>query len=357
MAHHQRLQHGSDDLALDVFQVENHLARIHGESPHALRFSATTAEDVERWRKRARGKLRELFVLTGREPLPNPSAVRLASVRRDGYTEEKWALDVGEDVRAPVYVLIPEGEPPFAPIMVFHGHSPSVQYVLGNYPDEETRLNSLARDGNYAQALAQAGWLVCAVEQRGFGERRTANDPHATDGRQNSCRHLAFDYMAHGRSLVGERCWDGMCAISFVNERDDVVSGRLGCTGNSGGGTTTLFLSALDDRITTAVVGSHFSSYQASALGHRHCECNYIPSFMHWFELGDVAALIAPRPLRFINGELDGLFNITAAREQFETVQRAYDVLGASERTTLAVHPEGHRYRHDFAQDWFRRWL
>lgn len=61
----------------------------------------------------------------------------------------------------------------FKPILAFHEHYPSVQYILGDYPDAETAREQLAVDNNYAQTLAQAGYLVCAIEQRGFGERKT----------------------------------------------------------------------------------------------------------------------------------------------------------------------------------------
>ena len=338
------------------FSISNHLDRLHDETPHALAFDLHRTADFPQWQAAVRAKLRELFRIDGREVPDIPDAEQLERIERDGYAQVKWSLDVGEGVRAPVFVLVPDTPPPHKPVMVFHGHNPSVQYILGNYPDEEIARSHIAKDNNYAQALAQAGYLVCAVEQRGFGEREVPNDPHRGD-RLNSCRHVAFHYMALGRSLVGERCWDGMCAISFLRSRYDLSGDTLGCTGNSGGGTTTLFLSALDDRVTCPVVGSHFSSYRASALGHRHCECNYIPDFLRWFELGDVAAAIAPRPLRCINGEHDALFAIDAAREQFQIVERAYGLLGASERADLAVHPEGHRYRHDFAREWFDRWL
>ena len=72
-----------------------------------------------------------------------------------------------------MYVLVPKKSPPFKTILVFHGHDPSVQTILGNYPDGTAARENLALDNNYAQALAQAGYLVCAVEQRGLGERLT----------------------------------------------------------------------------------------------------------------------------------------------------------------------------------------
>jgi hypothetical protein len=163
--------------------------------------------------------------------------------------------------------------------------------------------------------------------------------------------------MMQGRTLLGERCWDGMVALMYVQTRDDVAGHGVGCTGNSGGGTTCLFLSALDERISVSVPASYFCSFKDSILSMYHCECNYVPHILEYAEMGDVAALIAPRPLRLVAGEHDPIYPVRGAQAQFETVRRAYELLGASERCSLAVHPGGHAYNHAFSHEWFGQWL
>jgi hypothetical protein len=261
----------------------------------------------------------------------------------------------GEGVQIPMYILVPKARPPFKPILVFHGHNPSVQYILGNYPTPEIAEESRKLDDNYAQALAQAGYLVCAVEQRGFGER--ISDQVREPGYPISCRHLSFEYQLQGRTLLGERCWDGMCAINYLQSRDDLVPGALGCTGNSGGGTTTLWLSAIEDRISVVVPSCYLCSFKHSILGMNHCECNYVPGILEYAEMGDLAALIAPRLFRAIAGEHDPIFPIEGVREQFETVRRAYQLLGVEEKCSLAVHPGEHAYNHALSHEWLGKWL
>ena len=73
--------------------------------------------------------------------------------------------------------------------------------------------------------------------------------------------------------------------------------------------------------------------------------------------MGDLAAMVAPRPLRFINGEHDVSFPIEATRQQFETVRAAYTLLDASQRLSLAVHPGAHAYNHAFCHEWLKKWL
>ena len=336
------------EITMTQFELQSHVDYLYANKKPSLRFQATTPEEYMIWRDQLRGEIRNLLGITGRHAPDSPAAEKIQTIDRGDYVEEKYALDVGEGVAAPMYVLVPKTEPPYKPIMVFHGHNPSVQHILGNYPDEQTALERKAVDNNYAQALAQAGYLVCAVEQRGFGERisKQTGDKNYT----NSCRHLSMEYMLQGRTLLGMRVWDGMVAISYVLGRDDIVADTLGCTGNSGGGTTTLWLTALDDRITVNVTSCYFCSFKHSILGMRHCECNYVPGILDRVEMGEIAALIAPRPFRSINGENDPIFPIEGTRQQMETVKKAYALFDAVDQCSLAVHPGEHAYNHEMSK-------
>ncbi len=335
------------------FGMQKHLDSIYDNEPRKLAMTARTPEEFFAWQRLARKELTEIGGLAGRTPPRNPEIEKLGEIDRGSYVEEKHALDCGEGVVAPMYVLKPKTDPPWGAVAVFHGHSPSVQYILGNYPDDESREGGLAKQGNYAQALAEAGFLAFVMEQRGFGERRS--EPNYDAGPRDTCRHLALSYALKGRTLIGERAWDGMCMVSHILTREDVVPGFLGCTGNSGGGKTTLWLSVLDQRITHPVVGSHFSAWRNAQYMQSHCICSYMPRVLTLCEMGDVASLIAPRPLRFINGEQDAIYPVEGAREQFPTVQRAYELAGAPGACDLFIHPDGHRYDQAAAIEWFSR--
>jgi dienelactone hydrolase len=336
------------------FQLQANADRLY-QHPRRLSFRATSPEAFSSWQTALRSKVKELLGIAARTLPTTVQVEKMHVVDRGSYREEKFAMDVGEGVKAPLYILVPKTEPPYKPILVFHGHNPSVQYILGNYPDEETACQRLAVDNNYAQVLAQAGYLVCAVEQRGFGERITPQVDRTAD--YSSCRHLSFSYLMQGRTLLGERCWDGMVALTYLENRQDVIPGRFGCTGNSGGGTTALWLSVIDERIKVVVPSCYFCSFKDSILGVYHCECNYVPGTLEYFEMGDLAASIAPRSFRAIAGQLDHIFPVAAVEEQFETVRRAYGLLGVPERCSLAIHPGGHAYHHQASHQWFGAWL
>ncbi len=336
------------------FALQAHLDFLYEHKPRRLAFRATTLSEFQQWQQELHSELVQLLGLAGRAPVL-VKVDKLQAIDRGTYVEEKYSLDVGEQVTAPMYILVPRHAPPFKPILVFHGHEPSVQYILGNYSDAETAREHLAKDNNYAQALAQAGYLVCAIEQRGFGERVTNDTSGGPFPR--SCRHLSFEYMLQGRNLLGERCWDGLCAINYLQTRPDVQRGVLGCTGHSGGGCTALWLSAIEPRITAVVPSGYFCSFKASILSMSHCECNYVPGILELAEMGDLAALIAPRPFCAINGEHDPIFPLHAAQAQFETVRRAYELHHAVEACALEIHPGAHAYHHPLSQAWFAKWL
>jgi dienelactone hydrolase len=336
------------------FALQNHLDFLYAAQPRRLAFHAQTLAEFEMWQSTLRLELGRLLGLQGRSHVPG-AAEKLQVIERETYIEEKYSLNVGEHSRAPLYVLVPRQPPPFKPILVFHGHDASVQSILGNYPTVESARENLAANNNYAQALAQAGYLVCAIEQRGLGERLTRQTGEAALPR--SCRHLAFEYLMRGRTLLGERCWDGMCAIDYVINRPDVQAGTLGCTGHSGGGTTALWLSALGARITTTVVSGYFCSFKDSVLAMPHCECNYVPGVLDLVEMGDLAALIAPRPFCVIHGARDPIFPVPATVAQFGTVRRAYQLHDRVEACSLAIHGGAHAYDHRLSQAWFAQWL
>ena len=157
-------------MAPPNYHLQTHVDHLY-QQPRKLAFQGQSPAEFDRWQRELSGKVAELLGIADRKLPATIEARSITRIDRGSYTEEKLAIDTGEGTQTPLYVLVPKAEPPYRPILVFHGHNPSVHYVLGNYPDEETRVERLAVDNNYAQALAQAGYLVCAVEQRGFGER------------------------------------------------------------------------------------------------------------------------------------------------------------------------------------------
>jgi dienelactone hydrolase len=339
-------------MGTSQFSLTEHLNDIALSYPMNFACCSGTIDEFRTWQICFRDELVSILGLQGRTHLPCTDTL-LWTTDHGNYLEEKHSLACIESVTIPIYLLIPKIKGPHSAIVLFHGHDPSVQYCLGNLDDIFEMQKNTGMDNNYAQILAEAGYLVCVVVQRGLDVRLT-DQIDERSGR--SCRHLAFSYLMQGRTLLGERVWDGMVAMDYLQSRGDIKD-NIGCTGHSAGGATALWLAALDSRIKVSVISGYFSSFADSIYAMPHCECNYVPKAGAAFEMGDLAALLAPNAVCFINGQNDELFPVEAARQQFETAKQVYNLINQSDACELFVHGGGHRYYKDKALSWFKSWM
>jgi len=146
-----------------------------------------------------------------------------------------------------------------------------------------------------------------------------------------------------------------------VETRDDCRADRLGCGGLSGGGLQTLWASALDTRIRCAAISGYLYGYKESLLDlHANCSCNYVPHLYEYVDMGDIAALIAPRPLLVETGTkdpLNGASGLENVRSQMEIIRRAYRLLGAEELVRHDIFEGEHRWNGVQAIPWMKRFL
>ncbi len=322
------------------------LARTNGPR----RFDAAAIpEGAERsaWQGAFRAALRERLGLhrIGVEPVElSPRLVE--TIEREGYTREKRYITTEPGVEIPFYVLLPRGRTgPFPLAIVPHGHgSRGKETYVGNYASEEERRSGEEGERDLALQAVSHGYAVIAPDVRGFYEMGREEDAGATRGPGNSCAHLQRMALMYGRTLIGERVHDMGRLIDYALTRPDIDGGRIVMTGNSGGGTVTLFAAALDVRIAVAVPGSYVCTFEQSIVPIEHCPCNLVPGILELGEMYDIAGLIAPRPLLVVHGEGDDIYPIAGTRRAFAAIQTIYARWGAAGRCELFVGNGGHRY-------------
>ena len=163
-----------------------------------------------------------------------------------------------------------------------------------------------------------------------------------------------------GTNVAGMWTWDLMKLTDYAQSRGDVDGGKIGCIGLSGGGLQTLWLSALDERVKCAVISGYFYGFGESIQDMMNCACNYIPHMWEYCNIGDIGALIAPRPLLIETGTLDplnGPSNLGNVVPYVEQTRGAYDLLGAPENIYHDIFEGPHKWNGVHAIPWIVKHL
>ena len=244
-------------------------------------------------------------------------------VEKEKYTRIRYTFESEKGSIVPCYLLIPKTNKEKYPVAIcLQGHSTGFHISIGE--------KKFLIDDDWLSTQASAlyavynGFAVLCIEQRGMGERTT---PRRNRGYALTCGcyHTAMSALMLGRTLIGERVWDvhkGIDSLEHFKEHLDLDDITL--FGNSGGGTATYYSACYDERIKVAMPCCSVCTYEDSILNVWHCSCNYIPKIAMYMDMGELAALIAPRKLLIINGEIDPIFKIEGTRKVFSVIKEIY---------------------------------
>jgi dienelactone hydrolase len=297
----------------------------------SLPFGATDRRTALAWQRRARAKVTELlggFPAGVRVPL-QPEIVEQKDL--GAYTREKVVFQTRADLTATGYLLVPKDRPRNAPALVcLPGHGRGAAQIVGIDEDGADRVAGGDASKPMAIQAVEHGFVTFALEQLGFGERRD----EAARGRgpaAYSCQPAAGAALLMGQTMVGWRVWDVMRTIDYLSTRPEVDASRIGTLGVSGGGTTSLFSAAMDERIKAGVVSAYFNTFRDSILSISHCMCNYVPRMIECMEMHDIAGLIAPRFLFVESGSRDPIFPVEGSRRAIGKAESIYRVFGVPE--------------------------
>ena len=240
-------------------------------------------------------------------------------------------------------MLIPDtGKEKYPVVITLQGHSSGFHNSIGEVKFE--RDVDYQPRGAFAVQAVKRGYIALALEQRAMGERVTSrHNFHPVLG----CTHATLAAFALGRTTIGERVWDVQRAIDLLSKFPQADTDKIVVTGNSGGGTASYYIGCLEERVKLTVPSCAFCSYEESILRTHHCPCNYIPGIYNWFEMQDLACLIAPRRLAIVAGKEDGSFPITGVRKGFDTVQKIYEKENAEKNCRLVETPKAHWWCED----------
>ncbi len=256
----------------------------------------------------------------------------------------RLAFEPKSGVVIPILVLIPP-HPPDAhlPVIVAFAQGGKQQFL-------RQRSEALSN-------LLSGGVIVCLSDLRGTGE--TA--PKGRDrGRGGELTSVSQAELMLGQTLLGERLGDLQTILRYLRSRGDVDAKRLALWGDSFaaanppgstlevpldadkfpaisepmGASLVLLAMLFDDDIRLGYGFGGLAGFQ-SCLQSPYCYFPHdavVPGALYAGDLGDVAAVIAPRPLR-LAGLVDGLNQRVSAKPAaaaFEPTSMAYRNAGAA---------------------------
>jgi len=307
----------------------------------AQTYNATTPAEHDAWRKEMHATVVDLL---GVMPEAVPLEVKWVEEKKfEKFTRHKIYVHTERNYWAPVYYFVPhelQGKTPA--IVCLHGHSGIDPYIrLNETPAQKKKTDELALD--YAVYMAEHGYITAAIVVRGWNETVGRQD-NGYKSAARSCHETTMNAFLMGMTPQGIRCWDAMRVIDFLETQEEVDGERIGVAGLSGGGTLTMYLPILDERVKLAMIAGAFSEYRTSIYAIHHCICNTLPGIMREGEMADVVALHAPRPVLLINGIDDRIFPIDGARKEYTRLKTAYQVLGVGENVDADFFQGGHAW-------------
>lgn len=326
--------------------MEQYHERLDGGSTREYGYGGQTGDAFAAWQNAIREELSSVLGLpairtTGSCDL-DPEC--LGTETKDGYERQTWQVQTEPDFHVPFDLLLPSGgEPPYPVVFAIHGHCEDGRALtVGEVDDDRLEIVDERRD--FARQAVKRGYAALAPEMRAFGDL-SGPEPEA-DG-YRSCTRLQKVAQLYGRTLAGERAWDILQLLEFVERQSVLDAERIGIVGHSGGAAAAMFAAALDDRLAPVALNSYFCTFDASIVAIDHCECNYVPGIRRMGEMWDIAGAIAPRPLAVVTGDEDPIFPVEGTRRAFDELAEIYTAADAADACDLTVASGAHRFYPD----------
>lgn len=301
----------------------------------------------QRW---VRGQLAELFGSLPDERAPlNPRITGV--IEKPGYRIEKVIFESLPEFYVTANLYVP-AEAPF-PV-------PGVLCPVGHWKESKA-VEQMQR---LCAGLALLGYVALTYDPPGQGERSQYLDP---DGSipipLGTAQHFHAGHQCYltGTNIARYFVWDGIRALDYLCSRPEVDPQRIGCTGASGGGTQTAYLTALDPRIKASVPAVFITSRERwlerdQAADDEQCP---VDAILEGIEHADLLLPCLPGAV-LVNAATRDFFPLVGARETYLELLRVYQIFGIPERIGISETDCPHDYSRPMREAtyaWFNRWL
>ncbi|MFB3905543.1 MAG: alpha/beta hydrolase family protein [Acidobacteriota bacterium] len=315
-----------------------------------------------------------LDMFLGRPPdkKPDLQARTLEEIDCGSYVRRRIEFQSEPGEFVPSYLLVPKDAVGARPVV-----------VCPHQTTQEGKREPAGLAGNpnlhMAVHLVNRGYVTLTYDALCFGERHNPASGHYGDA-------IPFYRRRPEWSLLGKMVWDLERALDYLLTLDFVDPTRVGCIGHSHGGITTLFAMASDPRITAGVSNCGLDCFRidgnvwrwsrATALvprlgfyiGSRYLTMDFyraVPDsevIQVPFDMHQVLALVAPRPLMLTTSDRDFVFpnGGWSARQCLARLEPVYALYRKTEHLGSFFFKAGHSFPpdvSDHAYAWLDRWL
>ena len=270
-------------------------------------------------------------------PLKTPLNIQIVKERAcDGYTLQNILFESRPGYLVSGNFYIPDGNTKVPVVLSCCGHS----------------LEGKADPGyqSYCQALAKQGYLVLITDPVSQGERYQFEDGMTAktwDGKRCVFEH---NYIGKIQRLNGDffgtwRVWDKIRALDVLLKHPRADKSRVGVTGNSGGGTLSNYLNALDSRVTMVAPGCWITTFLHNIENTLPTDAEQVPPgiLKYGLDMIDFILARAPRASLLLGQQYD-FFDPRGLQEAYQQANRIYKLLGAEDNLKLFIGPQGHGY-------------
>lgn len=290
------------------------------------------------------------------ESTGSPPVRKTGRIETDDYTIDRLAYESFPGYFVSALLYLPKKQDGSIPgILSPCGHS-SVGKAEGTY--QTLHIN-----------LVKRGYAVLTYDPVGQGERSQFWDKAQGRSKFNlSCgEHAVLGNPLYllGTSLARYRIWDGIRGIDYLASLAEVDAKRIGCIGNSGGGTLTAYIAALDSRVLVAIPSCYITTLPRR-MGNRiekdpdaDPEQDIFGFVSEGIDHAGLLALRVPRPT-LLGTAIRDFFPIEGARESFDEVKRLFEIAGMGSQFSRAEADAGHGMSISLRQAayaWFDQWL
>ncbi len=319
--------------------------------------SPETVRERQQWVRKT------LIDLIGGLPEKTPlNAQVTGGFEREGYRLEKVVYESRPKFYVTANLYIPtSGRAPYPGVLFQLGHS----------------WNGKAWDSyqHACQGLARLGFLVLAFDPMGQGERiyypdGTGLRSRLPDGPDDEHTHPGRQMLLAGWTCTQLQLWDAIRSLDYLAAHPQVDPARLASTGQSGGATLTMLLSAVDDRLSAAAVFSGNTENVACPDflppgSTDDAEQDLVGAGPLGFDRWDLLYPFAPKPMLVSISDKDsfGTYSPNYVKDSWREYQRlsgTYRILGAQSMLRFADTPLPHGLSYDSRielYNWMQRHL